>query len=1037
MSSLPTPTGLLVKGTNGNDNLLGGAQNDTITAFNGNDTAAAGSGNDYVDGGSGNDSLSGEAGNDTLLGALGNDTLNGGEGNDTLDGGTGADGYLFTMPTDGIDRVNTFTSGLDSILVDGTNFPGLNAGTLAVSQFIVGTVFTSPSQRFRFEPFKSGPGGNAAKLFYDPDGNGAAPSQQLLEMPFGGTIAAGDIKIVNVPETDFTLELLHAGDWEGGLPALGSGTGGDFGDAQRFSQVLNALRADPRFNNTVTVLSGDNYIPGPFLAASADSSVETLFGATGNVPGRGDIALMNEMGVQLTVFGNHEFDQGTRAISDQISAAAGFAGLNAPYLSANLNFAPNSDLSDNDALLGDGVDVTNLGSIPNGAISKSAFITVAGEKIGFVGATTPALRSLSSIGTVQVLPGDAAEQALTPAELDALAAEIQDDINALVATGIDKVVVLSHLQLLENELALASRLRHVDIIVAGGNHRISLDENDRLRAGDAEDVSYPAVFGTDADGKPIAVVNAASNYKYVGRFVIGFDANGNIIPSTYDYLVSGAYPTDMLGVAEVNDTLTGATTLAGQAIVDPEVAAITNAMRTVVQVKDGNVLGFTDVYLDGRRSEVRSQETSFGNLNADASLAYARSFSDPGEGIVNPDPTALLSLKNGGGIRDSIGQIAGGQGGSTVTYEPPPANPNSTPPKPDGGVSQLDIENSLRFNNALSLLTLEAIELKDMFEFAVSGSPLGQGRFPQISGVAFSFDLAQTGRTTLGTGTRVRSLAILDDLGNVVDVVVQGGTLQGNASRTLRMTTTSFLAGGGDSYPFPSYDAGLPLNKVDLDTLPSAGFAEDGREQDAFADYMAANFPTPGTAFTSEVQSNGADLAPAQDTRVQNLAQRSDTVLNADPATRSTADFTIPGNDNILGDANANVLVGYAGNDTINGGAGNDIIAGSRGKDSLSGGADNDVFVYAAMADLVSGAANADVIADFTDGADTLRVADAIATSFGSGSGQLNAAASGADTVVYREDGTAGFGGTEMVLAVLTGFTAANFTAADVDFATI
>ena len=58
---------------------------------------------------------------------------------------------------------------------------------------------------------------------------------------------------------DFTLELLHGADQEGGIPALE--------DASNFSGVLNALKAEDLGNdgeddNTLILSSGDAYIPG-------------------------------------------------------------------------------------------------------------------------------------------------------------------------------------------------------------------------------------------------------------------------------------------------------------------------------------------------------------------------------------------------------------------------------------------------------------------------------------------------------------------------------------------------------------------------------------------------------------------------------------------------------------------------------------------------------------------------------------------------------------------------------------------------------
>ncbi len=62
------------------------------------------------------------------------------------------------------------------------------------------------------------------------------------------------------------------------------------------------------------------------------------------------------------------------------------------------------------------------------------------------------------------------------------------------------MILLSHVQQLSIEQALAERLRHVDIIVAGGSNTRLFDRNDQARPGDSSQGIYPIVK-TDADGK--------------------------------------------------------------------------------------------------------------------------------------------------------------------------------------------------------------------------------------------------------------------------------------------------------------------------------------------------------------------------------------------------------------------------------------------------------------------------------------------------------------------------------------------------------
>ena len=144
-----------------------------------------------------------------------------------------------------------------------------------------------------------------------------------------------------------------------------------------------------------------------------------------------------------------------------------------------------------------------------------------------------------------------------------------------------------------------------------------------------------------------------------------------------------------------------------------DVVEITEAIRSVVLAKDGNIFGQTSVYLNGNRGSVRRGETNLGNLSADANLYTAQRF----------DPTVVISLKNGGGVRAPIGVTADG------TF-PPLGNPLVG--KLAGQISQIDIENTLRFNNELSLLTLTAAQLFKVIEHAVAGSDLGStpGQFP-------------------------------------------------------------------------------------------------------------------------------------------------------------------------------------------------------------------------------------------------------------------------------------------------------------------
>jgi predicted extracellular nuclease/2',3'-cyclic-nucleotide 2'-phosphodiesterase (5'-nucleotidase family) len=651
----------------------------------------------------------------------------------------------------------------------------------------------------------------------------------------------------------FQLQLLHASDFEAGIPAIT--------DAVNFSTVIDALRND--YANTLLLSSGDNYIPGPFLSAASDPALRTVLGREGI--GRADIAILNEIGFQASAFGNHEFDLGPNTVASLIGADQAYGGTQFPYLSTNLNFAGDAALSR---------FVVADGQAPRAnSIAKSTILTIGGERVGVIGATTPTLPAISSPGQGIIVTPQPFAGTPTPEQLDALAQVIQTEVNNLTNAGVNKVVLLAHMQQLSIERELAKRLSNVDIIIAGGSHTLLADESDRLRPGDTAGGLYPLIEQSPTGD--VLVVNTAANYDYVGRLVAEFDDQGKLDLSKLDPAINGAYATDDASVSALIATNPGTP--------DPEVAAITQTLRDQVVVpKDRTIFGSTSVFLNGTREDVRTQETNLGNLTADANLFVGRQV----------DSGVVISLKNGGGIRDNIGQVssAGGATGA-VDRLPPPANPLSG--KQEGQISQLDIENSLRFNNGLSLVTVTAAQLKDLIEHGVSGVRPGAtpGAFPQIGGFRFSFDATRTARTATAPGDRVRSLAITDAAGNPIDQVVRDGQIVGDPNRTFRMVTLNFLVGepgaatGGDGYPFPQIIAANSTlaNRVDLvnanaSRTGEATFAANGSEQDAFAEYLK-----------SINTFNSADVAATQDGRIRNLGVAPEFTNNLPGASTSSS----------------------------------------------------------------------------------------------------------------------------------------------------
>src|SRR5213593_3340564 len=107
-------------GTEGNDNISGTTDADTINGFGG---------NDFLAGNSGDDSIVGGAGNDTIYGDGGNDWVEGGAGNDLVSGSGGQDSLVFReFGAANADTVLNFATDWDKLQLDAGAFANIGAG---------------------------------------------------------------------------------------------------------------------------------------------------------------------------------------------------------------------------------------------------------------------------------------------------------------------------------------------------------------------------------------------------------------------------------------------------------------------------------------------------------------------------------------------------------------------------------------------------------------------------------------------------------------------------------------------------------------------------------------------------------------------------------------------------------------------------------------------------------------------------------------------------------------------------------------------
>jgi 5'-nucleotidase / UDP-sugar diphosphatase len=340
--------------------------------------------------------------------------------------------------------------------------------------------------------------------------------------------------------------------------------------------------------------------------------------------------------------------------------------------------------------------------------------------------------------------------------MDDVAAAVQAEVDKLEAMGINKIILISHLQSVQEDLELAPMLTGVDIMVAGGGDEVLANEGDLLVPGDSAFGPYP-IWTTGGDGRDVPVVTTAGGYGYVGELIAGFDKQGNLLvvhDSSGPVRVAGGDNPDAVEP-------------------DPEMLAlVVEPLLADLEERANTVVGISEVDLDGRRTTVRLAESNEGNLIADSLLWQATQLA-PSFGIPIPD----VGLQNGGGIRND-----------TII--------------PAGPLTVLDVESMVPFPNFVSVVEdISREQFKEILENAVSRVEFTDGRFAQVAGFSFVYDAAGTpqivdadGNVTQ-EGTRVREV-VMDD-GTVL--VSAGSVVPGDA---LTIATIDFLARGGDQYPY-------------------------------------------------------------------------------------------------------------------------------------------------------------------------------------------------------------------------------------------
>ena len=507
--------------------------------------------------------------------------------------------------------------------------------------------------------------------------------------------------------SDITLTIFHNNDGESQLINAGQGIE-DFGGIARFATLVENLRAisDGFSGKSINILlsSGDNFLAGPEFSASL----------TKGVPFYDSIAL-EIIGYDAFAIGNHEFDFGPDILEDFILSF----NDPPPFVSVNLDFSQEPGL---EALRNAGI------------IVDSTILRKSGERIGIVGATTPELASISSPRDVIVLQN--------------IAQLVQEQIDGLTAQGINKIIFISHLQGIDEDIDLAAELEGLDIMIAGGGDELLANPGDLLVPGDefADRFGPYPLEATGGDGNMIPVVTTPGDYKYVGRLIVQFNSAGEVT------MIDDESGLVRVAGGDNPDAVSPNSQIQAE-VVDP--------VEDFVDDLASNVIATSEVALEGRRDPgIRTQETNLGSLVADALLFQANELA--AQFGVSP---ADVALQNGGGIR----------------------NNNLIPA---GDITELTTFDILPFSNFVTIVPdIPRAQFKEIMENAVSETPSSGGRFAQISGFTMLYD------PSADAGSKVVDIILNDDTAIVMD----GAVVPGPA---LNIATIDFLARGGDDYPY-------------------------------------------------------------------------------------------------------------------------------------------------------------------------------------------------------------------------------------------
>jgi 2',3'-cyclic-nucleotide 2'-phosphodiesterase (5'-nucleotidase family) len=358
-----------------------------------------------------------------------------------------------------------------------------------------------------------------------------------------------------------------------------------------------------------------------------------------------------------------------------------------------------------------------------------------GVKIGVVGANTPETIEQVFPGNLDYKDSAGAKKTI---QIEPGVVGINKAVADARAAGAEVVAVLIHQGWTENSDGVAKGLYN--------NLAAEIKGADAIYGGHSHQTFSTLIPASARNAAPVLLGQTRNAGVEYTRSQICLKA-GKVVGSSLQHVLKAAAPTINTGVVS---TVTTQDT-AGAALVKKYKDQLTGKL----DVKIGQV---SAVFPRGGTPAVeRSGENPMGNYIAD--LLRAKYKTD-------------IAITNGGGIRDTF---------PAKTYIPA----NTALVRTGSGALDVTLGDALTvypFGNQVATTVVTGANLWKALENGVGGNYPADGRFPQVSGIKFSFDSSKP------VGSRIVEVTKLD------------GTAIAKDSKEYTLTTLDFIIYGGDGY---------------------------------------------------------------------------------------------------------------------------------------------------------------------------------------------------------------------------------------------